>query len=163
RHGPMPDVPAAVIPSSGDPSLIVGHDVNEVNASSARPMEMPAPVGSPRGVTSTRPMELPLLSFSPAGGPARSQPVRAAEALPEPWRDAHADVLASLPPYGERGGPPVPARPGRRRARSLTLTLALVVLAIGGTAGAFTLLQHHASAPQASTSPQRGGASGSAS
>jgi hypothetical protein len=82
--------------------------------------------------------------------------------MPEPWRYAHADVLASLPPYGERGGSPVPARPGRRRGRSLALTLALVVLAVGGTAGALTLLRHHASAPQASAPPQRGGASGSA-
>ena len=137
--------------------------VNEASGPGTQPMDLAEPVGSPRGVTSTRPMELPLMSFSPATGPARSQAVQTAEGLPEPWRDAHADVLASLPPYGERGGPPVPARPGRRRARSLTLTLALVVLAIGGTAGAFTLLQHHASAPQASTSPQRGGASGSAS
>jgi hypothetical protein len=155
---PVPDGPAAVAPSSGDPSLAVGHDVNEVKAPSTRPMDLPVPVGSPRGVTSTRPMDLPLLSFSPAG----SQPARAAEGMPEPWRNAHADVLASLPPYGERGSPPASARPGRR-GRSLALTLALVVLAIGGTAGAFTLLQHHASAPQASTPPQRGGASGSAS
>jgi len=159
---PVPDVPAAVVPSPGDPSLVAGHDLNEVQASSAWSMDMPAPVGSPHGVTSTRPMDLPLLSLSPAGGPASSQPVRAAEGLPEPWRYAHADVLASLPPYGERGSPPGPARPGRRRARSLTLTLALVVLAVGGTAGALTLLRHHASAPQASAPPQRGGASGSA-
>src|SRR6266480_3517954 len=120
-------------------------------------MDLPASAGSPRGVTSTRPMELPLMSFSPATGRARSQAVRTGEGLPEPWRDAHADVLASLPPYGERGGPPVPARPERRRARALTLTLALAVLAVGGTAAALTLLLHHASAPQAST-PQRGGA-----
>ena len=140
---PVPDVPAAVVPAPGDPSLVAGHDVNEVKASS------------------TRPMDLPLLSLSPAGGPARSQPVRAAGGLPEPWRYAHADVLASLPPYGERGSPPMPARPGRRRGRSLALTLALVVLAVGGTAGALTLLRHHASTPQAST-PPRGGASGSA-
>jgi hypothetical protein len=160
---PVPDVPVAVVPSSGEPSLVAGHDGNEVKAPGTRPMDRPAPVGSPRGVTSTRPMDLPPLSFSPGDGPARSQPVRATGGLPEPWRYAHADVLASLPPYGERGSPPVPARPGRPRAGALMLALALVVLAIGGTAGAFTLLQHHASAPQASTSPQRGGASGSAS
>jgi hypothetical protein len=160
---PVPDVPAAVVPSSSDASLVAGHDVNEVTTSGTRPMDLPASAGSPRGVTSTRPMELPLMSISLATGPASSQAVRTAEGLPEPWRDAHADVLASLPPYGERGGLPASARPGRRRARSLTLTLALVVLVIGGTAGAFTLLRHHASAPQASTSPQRGGASGSAS
>jgi hypothetical protein len=160
---PVPDVSAAAVPSSSDASLVGGRDLNEATGPGTQPMGPAEPVGSPRGVTSTRPMELPLMSFSPAAGPARSQAVRTAEGLPEPWRDAHADVLASLPPYGERGGPPVPARPGRRRARSLTLTLALVVLAIGGTAGAFTLLQHHASAPQASTSPPRGGASGPAS
>jgi len=158
---PVPDVPAAVVPSSSDASLVAGHDVNEVTTSGTRPMDLPASAGSPRGVTSTRPMELPLMSISLATGPASSQAVRTAEGLPEPWRDAHADVLASLPPYGERGGLPASARPGRRRARSLTL--ALVVLVIGGTAGALTLLRHHASAPQASTSPQRGGASGSAS
>jgi hypothetical protein len=161
--GPVPDRPASVVSSSGDASLTTGNDRNEASGPGTQPTDLAEPVGSPRGVTSTRPMELPLMSFSPATGPATSQAVRTAEGLPEPWRNAHADVLASLPPYGERGGPPVPARPGRRRARSLTLTLALVVLAIGGTAGAFTLLQHHASAPQASTSPQRGGASGSAS
>jgi hypothetical protein len=161
--GPVPDRPASVVSSSDDASLATGNDRNEASGPGTQPTDLAEPVGSPRGVTSTRPMELPLMSFSPATGPARSQAVRTAEGLPEPWRNAHADVLASLPPYGERGGPPVPARPGRRRARSLTLTLALVVLAIGGTAGAFTLLQHHASAPQASTSPQRGGASGSAS
>jgi len=160
---PMPDVPAAAVPSSSDASLVASRNLNEASGPGTQPVGLAEPAGSPRGVTSTRPMELPLMSFSPAAGPASSQAVRTAEGLPEPWRDAHADVLASLPPYGERGGPPVPARPGRRRARSLTLTLALVVLAIGGTAGAFTLLQHHASAPQASTSPQRGGASGSAS
>jgi hypothetical protein len=159
---PVPDVPVAVVPSSGEPSLVAGRDVNEVKAPSTRPMDLPAQAGPPRGVTSTRPMDLSLLSFSPAGGPARSQPVRTAEGLPEPWRDAHADVLASLPPYGERGSHSAPARPGRRRARSLALTLTLVVLAVGGTAGALTLLRHHASAPQASTSP-RAGASGSAS
>jgi hypothetical protein len=161
---PVPDVPAEVVPSAGDASLVVGHDVNEVRTSGTRPMDLPASVGSPRGVTSTRPMDLPLMSFSPADGPARSQPVRAADGLPEPWRNAHPDVLASLPPYGYRAGSLlVTGRPGRRRARSLTLTMALVVLAIGVTAGAFTLLRHHASAPQASTSPQRGGVSGSAS
>jgi hypothetical protein len=164
--GPGPDVPgpagpAAVVPSSGDASLVTGNDVKEVHVPSTRPMDLSAPVGSPRGVTSTRPMDLPLLSFSPARDPARSQPLRMVGSLPEPWRDAHADVLASLPPYGERGSPPVPARPGRRRARALTLTLALVVLAVAGTAGALTLLRHHASAPQASTPPQRGGASAS--
>jgi hypothetical protein len=158
---PVPDVPVAVVPSSGEPSLVAGHDGNEVKAPGTRPMDRPAPVGSPRGVTSTRPMDLPPLSFSPGDGPARSQPVRATGGLPEPWRYAHADVLASLPPYGERGSPPMPARPGRRRGRSLALTLALVVLAVGGTAGALTLLRHHASTPQAST-PPRGGASGSA-
>ncbi len=160
RDGPVPDGPAAVVPSSGDASLVAGHDVNEVKASSTRPMDLSAPAGSPRGVTSTRPMDLPLLSLSPARGPAWPQPVRTAEGLPEPWRDAHADVLASLPPYGERGSLPGPARPRRRRVRALTLTLALAVLAVGGTAGALALLQHHASAPQAGT-PQRGNASGS--
>jgi hypothetical protein len=123
-------------------------------------MDRPAPAGSPRGVTSTRPMELPMLTLSPARGPAGSQPVRAAEGLPEPWRDAHADVLASLPAYGERGRSP--ARQGRRRGRTLALTLALAVLAVAGTVGALTLLGHHASAPQART-PPRAGASGSAS
>ena len=112
--------------------------------------------------SSTPPMDLPLLAFSPAPEPDGSQPVGAAERLPEPWRDAHADVLASLPPYGERGSPPLPGRP-RRRARALTLTLALLVLAVAGTAGALTLLRHHASAPQAGTAPQRDGAPGSAS
>ena len=159
---PVPDVSVAVVPSSGDPSLVTGHDANEAKAPSTRPMDLSVPVGSPRGVTSTRPMDLPLLSFSPAGGAARSQSARAAGGLPQQWRDAHADVLASLPPYGERGSPPVPARPGRRRGRSLALTLALVVLAVGGTAGALTLLRHHASTPQASAPPQRGGASGPA-
>src|SRR6476620_11570523 len=122
---PAPDGPAAAVPSSGDASLVAGHEVNEASGPGTQPMGLAEPAGSPRGVTSTRPMELPLMSFSPATGPARSQAVQTAEGLPEPWRDAHADVLASLPPYGERGGPPVPARPGRRRARSLTLTLAL--------------------------------------
>ncbi len=118
----------------------------------------------PRSVTSTRPMDLPLSSFSPARGPAGPQPVQTAGGLPEPWRYAHADVLASLPPYGERDSPPVPAEPGRRRrTRALTLTLALVVLAVGGTAAALTLLRHHASAPQAGTPPQRSSAAGSAS
>ena len=159
---PVPDVSVAVVPSSGDPSLVTGHDANEAKAPGTRPMDLSVPVGSPRGVTSTRPMDLPLLSFSPAGGAARSQSARAAGGLPQQWRDAHADVLASLPPYGERGRPPVPARPGRRRGRSLALTLALVVLAVGGTAGALTLLRHHASTPQASAPPQRGGASGPA-
>jgi hypothetical protein len=144
RDGPVPDGPAAVVPSSGEPSLVAGHDGNEVKA------------------PSTRPMDLPLLSFSPGHSPARSQPVRATGGLPEPWRYAHADVLASLPPYGERGSPPVPARPGRPRARALMLALALVALAVGGTAGALTLLRHHASAPRASAPPQRDGASGSA-
>jgi len=31
-------------------------------------------------------------------GPAKSQPVRVTEGPPEPWRYAHAEVLASLPP-----------------------------------------------------------------
>jgi hypothetical protein len=128
----------------------------------AGPAGVAEPAGAPRGVTSTRPMDLPPSSFSPARGPAGSQPAQTADALPEPWRDAQADVLASLPPYGERGSPPpVPARPGRRRARALPLTLALVVLAAVGTAGALTLLRHHASAPQAGTPPQRSGAPGS--
>ena len=39
---PVPDVPAAV-PSSGDPSLVTGHDVKEVRASSARLTDLPAP------------------------------------------------------------------------------------------------------------------------
>jgi hypothetical protein len=160
--GPVPDGPAAVLPAPDDPPLVTGNDVSKVNAPSTRPMDLSVPIGSPRGVTSTRPMDLPLSSFSPAPGPARPQPVQTAGGLPEPWRYAHADVLASLPPYGERGSLPVPARPGRGRARSLALTLALVVLAVGGTVGALTLLRHHASAPQASAPPQRGGASGSA-
>ena len=71
---PVPDVPAAVVPSSGDALLVAGHDVNEVKAASTRPMDLPAPAGPPRGVTSTRPMDLSLLSFSPAGGPARPGP-----------------------------------------------------------------------------------------
>jgi hypothetical protein len=158
--GSVPEEPAMVAPSASDTSLVNG---NEVRASGTRPPDQPAPAGSPRGVTSTRPMDLPLLAFSPAPGPAGSQPVRAAERLPEPWRDAHADVLASLPAYGQHGSPPLPARPRRLRARALTLTLALAVLAVGGTAGALTLLQHHASAPQAGTAPRRGGAPGSAS
>jgi hypothetical protein len=161
--GPVPEEPAMVAPSNGDASLAAGHDGNGADAPSTWPMDLSEPVGSARGVTSTRPMDLPLLPFSPARGPATAQPVRTAEGLPEPWRDAHADVLASLPPYGERGTPPVPARPGRRRGRTLALTLALVVLVVGGTAGALTLLRHHASAPQASTPSQRGGASGPAS
>jgi hypothetical protein len=160
---PEPAEPAMVAPAADDPSPVTGDDLDDGDAPSTRPMELSPSSAAPRGVTSTRPMDLPLLSFSPAGGPARSQPAQASEGLPEPWRDAHADVLASLPPYGERGSPPVRARPGRRRGRSLALTLALVVLAVGGTAGALTLLQHHASAPQASTPPLRGGASGSAS
>ena len=170
--GPVPDepVPDELVPdgslvvasSSGDAPLVTGSNGNGADASRARPMDLSEPVGSPRGVTSTRPMDLPLLSSSPARGPAMAQPA-SAEGLPEPWRDAHADVLASLPPYGERGSPPVGARPGRRRGRTLALTLALVVLAAGGTAGALTLLRHQASAPQAGTQPQPGGASGPAS
>jgi hypothetical protein len=142
---PVPEEPAMVAPAAGDPSPVTGDDVDDGNA------------------PSTRPMDLPLSSFSPARGPARSQPAQTAEGLPEPWRNAQADVLASLPPYGERGSPPMPRRPGHRRARALALTLALVVLAVGGTAGALTLLRHHAAAPQASTPPQRSGAPGSAS
>jgi hypothetical protein len=160
---PVLDEPAAVVPPPGDASLVTGNDGNGGSPAGGRPMDPSAPVGLPRGVTSTRPMDLPLLSFSPASSPARSQPVRTEEGLPEPWRDAHADVLASLPPYGERGGPPVPPRPERRRDRTLALTLALAVLAAVGTVGALTLLRHPASTPQASTTPQRGGASGSAS
>ncbi|HXZ74880.1 MAG TPA: hypothetical protein VEH31_28995, partial [Streptosporangiaceae bacterium] len=155
---PVPDGSAAVASSSAEASLVTGHDGNGPNGPNTRPMDLSEPVGAPRGVTSTRPMDLPLSSFSPARGPARSQPAQTAEGLPEPWRNAQADVLASLPPYGERGGPPARARPGRRRARALSLTLALVVLAVGGTAGALTLLRHHAAAPQASTPPQRSGA-----
>jgi hypothetical protein len=87
--------------------------------------------------------------------------VEARPGVPEPWHDAHADVLASLPPYEPGvGGPPPPARPRRRRARLLTMVLALVVLAAGGTAAALTLLPDHSSAPQAGTpSPHRGGTS----
>jgi hypothetical protein len=170
--GPMPGMPvldelvpdgsAAVASSSTEASLVTGNDGNGANGPGTRPMDLSEPAGAPRGVTSTRPMDLPLSSFSPAHGPAGSQSAQTAHAMPEPWRNAQADVLASLPPYGERGSPPpVPARPGGRRARALSLTLALVVLAAVGTAGTLTLLRHHASAPQASTPPQRSGAPGS--
>ena len=126
------------------------------------PAMVASPAGPPRSVTSTRPMDLPLSSFSPARGPATLQPVQTAGGLPEPWRYAHADVLASLPPYGESDSAPVPGRLGRRRARTLALALTLVVLAVGGTAAALTLLRHHAAAPPASAPPP-GGAAGSAS
>jgi len=146
----VPDGSAAVASSSIEASLVTGNDGSGANGPSTRPMDLSESAGAPRGVTSTRPMDLPPSSFRQAG------------ALPEPWRNAQADVLASLPPYGEWGGPPsAAARPGRRRARALSLTLALVVLAVGGTAGALTLLRHHASAPQASTSPPPSGAPGS--
>jgi hypothetical protein len=160
---PEPAEPAMVAPAADDPSPVTGDDLDDGDAPSTRPMELSSSSAAPRGVTSTRPMDLPLSSFSPARGPARSQPAQTAEGLPQPWRNAQADVLASLPPYGERGSPPMSARTGHRRARALALTLALVVLAVGGTAGALTLLRHHAAAPQASTSPQRSGAPGSAS
>ena len=42
--------------------------------------------------------------------------MQAAGGLPEPWRYAHADVLASLPPYGERGKPAVRRTPGAAAA-----------------------------------------------
>jgi uncharacterized membrane protein len=75
--------------------------------------------------------------------------------LAEPWRDARADVLAGLPPYGDRRPPePAPER-RRRRGRMLMLVLALVVLAAGGTTGAIALLRHQTTAPQAGT--PRGG------
>ncbi|MGN6176158.1 MAG: hypothetical protein ACTHPS_24895 [Streptosporangiaceae bacterium] len=64
--------------------------------------------------------------------------------LPEPWRDARADV----PPE------PAPER-RRRRGRMLVLVLALIVLAAGGTAGAIALRRHQPTAPQAG--PPRGG------
>jgi hypothetical protein len=159
--GPEPEERAAVVPPAGDAAPVTGDHADGGDAPGTRPMELSSSLGAPRGVTSTRPMDLPLSSFSPPCGPAGSGPVQAADPLPQPWRNAQADVLASLPPYGERGGPPpVPARPGRR-ARALSLTLALVVLAAVGTAGALTLLRHHASAPQASAPPQRSGAPGS--
>ncbi|HYA52139.1 MAG TPA: hypothetical protein VEG33_13300 [Streptosporangiaceae bacterium] len=162
--GPEPEGRAVVVPPADDAAPVTAGDVDDGDAPSTRPMELSSSLGAPRGVTSTRPMDLPLSAFSPARGPAGPGPAQAAEALPEPWRNAQADVLASLPPYGERGGPPsAAARPGRRRARTLSLTLALAVLAVGGTAGALTLLGHHASAPQASPPPQPGGAPGSAS
>ena len=75
--------------------------------------------------------------------------------LPEPWRDARADVLAGLPPYGDRRPPEPPPERRRRRGRVLMLVLALVVLAAGGTAGAIALLRHQTTAPQAGT--PRGG------
>jgi hypothetical protein len=146
---PVPEEPPAVVPPAGDAAPVTGNNVDDGDAPSTRPMELSSSLGAPRGVTGARPVDLPLPSF------------KQADALPEPWRNAQADVLASLPPYGERGSPPpVPARPGRRRARALSLTLALVVLVACGTAGALTLLRHHASAPQASTPPQRSGAPG---
>lgn len=74
--------------------------------------------------------------------------------LPEPWRDARADVLAGLPPYGHG---PVPEPPRRRRGRTLAMVLVLVVLAAGGTAGAIALLRHQSTAPQAGTPPANGG------
>jgi hypothetical protein len=90
-----------------------------------------ADAGETGGVTSTKPMNLgPRLAF------------------PEPWRPGRADVLASLPPYTSDAGSPPPARP--RRARTLTIVLALVVLAGIGTVSALMLLRHHPSAPQAS-------------
>ena len=106
----------------------------------ARPMEQTA--GETGGVTSTKPMHLhPHLVF------------------PEPWRAGHADVLASLPPYtGDTASPPRPARTGR--TRTLTIVLALAVLAGIGTVSALVLLHHHSPAPQASEpSPHRTGAS----
>ena len=75
--------------------------------------------------------------------------------LAEPWRDARADVLAGLPPYGDRRPPEPPPERRRRRGRVLMLVLALVVLAAGGTAGAIALLRHQPTAPQAGT--PRGG------
>jgi hypothetical protein len=93
------------------------------------------------------------------GGAAATDPGDAAArpGVPEPWRDARADVLAGLPPYGH--GPavePPPERPGHRRARMLTMVLVLVVLAAGGTAGAVALLRHQPTAPQAGTPPAQG-------
>ncbi len=108
-----------------------------------RPMDAAGAIGrvpdatETGGVTSTKPMNLgPRLVF------------------PEPWRDAHAVVLASLPPYTPDTASPPSARP--RRIRMLTIVLALAVLAVGGTVSAITLLHHHSSAPQASAPPPHG-------
>ena len=82
------------------------------------------------------------------GGPAG---VRAAgqenPGSPEPWRDARADVLASLPAHGDETPPPPP--PARRRGRMLAMVLALVVL-VAITAGAVALIRHQSTAPQVS-------------
>ncbi len=92
---------------------------------------------------------------NPAGAAATDPGNPAARpGLPEPWRDARADVLAGLPPYRDRP-PPEPPPERRRRGRMLVLVLALVVLAAGGTAGAIALLRHQPTAPQAGT--PRGG------
>jgi hypothetical protein len=92
---------------------------------------------------------------NPAGAAATDPGNAAARpGLPEPWRDARADVLAGLPPYRDRP-PPEPPPERRRRGRMLVLVLALVVLAAGGTAGAIALLRHQPTAPPAGT--PRGG------
>jgi hypothetical protein len=72
---------------------------------------------------------------------------------PEPWRDARADVLASLPAHGDETATQPP--PARRRPRTLAIVLALVVLG-GITAGAVALIRHQSAAPQVSApSPHR--------
>jgi hypothetical protein len=94
---------------------------------------------------------------NPAGAAATDPQNQAARpGLPEPWRGARADVLAGLPPYGH-GPAPEPAPERRRRGRMLTIVLALVVLAAGGTAGAIALLRHQPTAPQAGTPSAHGG------
>jgi hypothetical protein len=127
----QPEVPVPARPASGNGS----------SGPSTRPMDAAPLVGlaaDTGGVTSTKPMNLgPRLVF------------------PEPWRDAHADVLASLPPYLHQAASLPPASP--RRGRTLMIALALVVLAGGGTAAALTLLGHHSPVPQAALAPQASG------
>ena len=102
---------------------------------------------SPAGAGSTEPPPTPASS---PGAPATHQEDPGS---PEPWRDARADVLASLPAYGDETALPPP--PARRRRRTLAMLLALVVLG-ALTAGAVALIRHQSAAPQVSApSPHR--------
>jgi hypothetical protein len=139
RSGPFTDFIARDEP---DPASAAATDQRNPAGAAAANQRNPAGAAaanqrSPAGAAATDP-------GNPAGRPG----------LPEAWRDARADVLADLPPYGDRR-PPNPPPERRRRGRVLMLVLTLVVLAAGGTAGAIALLGHQPTAPQAGT--PRGG------
>jgi hypothetical protein len=86
--------------------------------------------------------------------------------LAEPWRDAHADVLASLPPYRDSDPPPATPPPrrlerqGRRGRRAAVSVLALAVLAAAIATGALTL-HHRRAVTAAQPSPRPVGTSAS--